>query len=157
MNKTNQVLFALLLLLALSCEPAFAQTFGAGLTLPESTAVSKILENPDSFVGEKLQVQGLVIDVCAKRGCWLFIAGDKPFEKIRIKVVDGEIVFPMIARGKEAVVEGVLEKIVLSKEQAIARAHHHAEEKGEAFDPSCVLSGETIYQLRGLGAEIKGI
>ncbi len=157
MNKTTPVLTVMCLLLTLFAAPAFAQTFGAGLTLPESTPVSRILEEPDSFIGQKLQVQGLVIDVCAKRGCWLYIAGNKPFEKIRIKVVDGEIVFPMSARGKQAVVEGVFEKFVLSKEQAIARARHHAEEKGETFDPTCVVSGETIYQLRGLGAEILGL
>ncbi len=157
MTKTTPIIAFLCLLLALLAAPAFAGTFGAGLTLGERTPVSRILEDPDSFVGQKLQVEGLVIDVCARRGCWIYIAGDKPFEKIRVKVVDGEIIFPMSARGKEAVVEGVLEKFVLSKEQTIARARHHAEEKGEAFDPSCILTGETVYQLRGLGAEISGI
>ncbi|PLX99082.1 MAG: hypothetical protein C0623_10300 [Desulfuromonas sp.] len=96
----------------------------------------------------------MIVDVCASRGCWMYIAGDKPFQKLRFKVTDGDMVFPMTARGKMATVEGILQKFVLSKEDVIARKKHHAEETGEAFDPATVTSGETFYQLRGLGAEI---
>ena len=67
---------------------------------------------------------------------------------------DGVIVFPMEARGKRGTVEGIVEKFVLTREQVIRQRQHHAEEQGESFDPASVTSGETIYQLRGLGAEI---
>lgn len=133
---------------------SFAQTFGAGLSLEKTTLVSSILETPDNYLGKKVQVKGMIVDVCASRGCWMYIAGDKPFQKLRFKVTDGDMVFPMTARGKMATVEGILQKFVLSKEDVIARKKHHAEETGEAFDPATVTSGETFYQLRGLGAEI---
>ena len=87
----------------------------------------------------------------------MYIAGDKPFEKLRFKVTDGDMVFPMTARGKTATVEGVLQKFVLSKEEVIARRQHHAEETGEPFDAATVTEGETFYQLRGLGAEIPSL
>lgn len=148
------------LLLAVSLllpSAAFAKNFGAPLTLEETTAISSIIDNPDQYVGKKVKVSGLVIDVCSKRGCWIFLAGDRDFEKIRIKVTDGEIVFPMEARGKTAVVEGVVEKFELSREQVVARLQHYAEDKGEAFDPSSVTAGETILRVRGLGAEVPGI
>ena len=150
------VLFAVLCLV-FSSSSLFAQTFGDGLTLDKTTPVSAILETPDSYVGEKVQVKGLVVDVCAKRGCWIYIAGDKPFQKLRFKVTDGVMVFPMTARGKTATVEGILQKFVLTREEVIARKQHHAEETGEPFDPATVTSGETFYQLRGLGAEVEGI
>jgi hypothetical protein len=136
---------------------AFTKTFGAGLTLKEATPLSTVLASPDSFVGKKVQVKGMILEVCERRGCWMYIAGDKPFEKIRVKVVDGEIVFPMEARGRQGTVEGIVQKFVLSRAQVIAQMQHYAEEQGETFDPSTVKSGQTIYQLRGLGAEIEGL
>ncbi len=151
----------LLLLIFLSCFPlpdsAMAKTLGAGLSLNQPTSLSEILGNPEPYIGKKIQLQGVIVDVCEKRGCWLYISGDRPFEKIRFKVLDGEIVIPLEARGKPGTVEGVLEKFVLSRDEVIARRRHHAEERGETFDPASVTSGETIYQLRGLGAEIDGI
>ena len=152
--KSILVIFALF---ALVTTPVFAQTFGAGLTLEKPTPVSEILANPDAYLGKTVQVRGLVVDVCASRGCWMYIAGDQPFQKLRFKVVDGDMVFPMTARGKTATVEGVLQKFVLSKEEVIERRKHHAEETGEPFDPATVTEGETFYQLRGLGANVEGL
>jgi len=82
------------------------------------------------------------------------IASDKEFETIRIKVKDGEIVFPLKAKGKLAKVEGVLEKFELTKEQTIKRLQHHAEEQGEEFDSTTVKEGMNYYQLKGIGAVI---
>ena len=104
--------------------------------------------------GQKVLVQGMVVDVCAKRGCWMYLASDKPFEKIQIKVLDGVIVFPMSARGKNALVEGEVEALKYSKEDAITWLQHTAEEKGESFDPTSVTSGMTVYRIKALGAEI---
>jgi hypothetical protein len=64
------------------------------------------------------------------------------------------IVFPMSARGRRAVVEGVMEKIQLTEEEAREQARAHAEEMGEEFDPASVTGPQTIYQLKGLGAVI---
>jgi hypothetical protein len=133
------------------------KTFGEEITMSEETAISSIIDTPDVYVGKKVKVSGLVVDVCSRRGCWIYLAGDREFEKIRVKVTDGEIVFPMEARGKVAIVEGVVESMELTKEEVIARRKHHAEETGEAFDPSSVTSGETVLRLRGLGAEIPSL
>jgi len=136
---------------------ALAVTFGQGISLLEETTISSIIDNPVAYVGHKVKVSGLVVDVCSRRGCWIYLTGDREFEKIRIKVTDGEIVFPMEARGKRAIVEGVVESMELSKEEVVARRKHHAEETGEAFDPASVTSGETVLRIRGLGAEIPSL
>ena len=153
----KQILVLLISLSILFTSQALAKSFGAGLSLKQTTPLSTILENPDAYVDKKVQVQGMILDVCESRGCWMYISGDKPFEKIRVKVVDGQIVFPLEARGKQGKVEGVLQKFVLSRQQVIQQMQHYAEERGEKFDPTSVKSGETIYQLRGLGAEIEGL
>lgn len=125
---------------------------GKGVKVKEATKVSDIYAKPDQFVGKTVRVEGLVTDVCSKRGCWMAIAGDKEFQTLRVKVKDGDIVFPMSARGKRAVVEGEVEKIELTKEQAIEHAKHEAEEKGQPFDPKSVTGPTATYQLKGTGA-----
>lgn len=138
----------------LFCSPAFAKTYGKGVSLATATPVSAILDNPDQYLGKTVRVEGMIIEVCAKRGCWVYVAGDRENEKIQVKVTDGEIVFPMSATGRDGVVEGVVEEVKMSKEQLIAYQKHLAEEKGKPFDPSSIKEGTRFIRLIGLGAEI---
>ena len=154
----KHILFSVLLLILLTIGSVIeAKTFGAGVTLPKITQVSEIMNNPKEYVGKKVKIKGLVVDVCAKRGCWLYIAGDKPFQKIQVKVDDGVIIFPMSARGKIATVEGVVEKLDLTHEEAIAYHKHLAEERGQKFNPATVKGNEATYRIRGTGSEIEGL
>ena len=128
-------------------------TYGEALTLTEITKVSAILDAPEQYIGQRVLVEGMVVAVCEEKGCWMDIASDAEFEKIQIKVDDGVIVFPLTARGHQALVEGTVEQLELTYEQALAQAQHEAEEHGEEFDPTSVPEGpQTIYRIRGLGA-----
>jgi hypothetical protein len=61
----------------------------------------------------------------------------------------------MSARGSEALVEGVVEALELTYEEAVAQARHRAEEQKIPFDSASVPPGpQTIYRIRGLGAII---
>lgn len=154
--KIARILSALLLVVLLAT-PSFAsktETYGKKLTLTEVTNISEILAAPEQYVDKRVLVKGMVVEVCAKRGCWMYLASDKPFEKIQIKVLDGEIVFPMSASGKDALVEGVVEALEFSKEEAIGWLRHKAEEKGESFDPKSVTEGMTVYRIKAQAAEI---
>jgi hypothetical protein len=143
------------LVIACSTSKTNGAQYGEEITLTDTTLVSDILADPASFVGETVLVAGTVVEVCEMRGCWLELASDKEFERIRVKVEDGVIIFPMSARGHRAVVEGIVEELQLTLEEAIERAQHHAEEHGLEFDPSTVTGPETILQLKGLGAIIE--
>lgn len=134
---------------------ASSKTYGKGVDVEEVTAVSAILDNPDDFIGKTVRIEGMIIEVCARRGCWVYVAGDRQGEKIQVKVTDGEIVFPMSASGRMGVVEGVVEELKLSREQMIRYLQHLAEEKGQPFDPSTVKD-ERMIRLVGSGAEIEG-
>lgn len=153
----KQTLLPLLLIFLFSTTASAAfsgEKFGQPLTPTELTLVSEIAKTPQAFIGKKVLVSGTIVEVCAKRGCWLDIASDAPFEKIQIKVTDGVIVFPMSARGKTAYVEGVVEELKLSREQAIAYGRHKAEEKGASFDPATITGPQVTYRIRALGAVI---
>ncbi len=152
--KTIKIMLLHLIFFVFSVQFALAATYGAGVTLQELTKVSAISEQPDKYIGKKVLVKGLVVEVCEKRGCWMDIASDKAFEKIQIKVLDGVIVFPMSAQGKEALVEGVVQEIKMSKDDAIQWFAHKAKEQGKIFDPASITTGQTIYRINATGAEI---
>lgn len=138
--------------LGLAAGAAGAERYGKGLTLSQPTPVSTILASPEQYVGKTVQVRGKVTEVCTMMGCWMQVVDQK--DGMRIKVNDGEIVFPRTAVGQTATAEGVLKKLVLNKEQAVARARHEAEEQGRKFDPASVKGGLVIYQVQGTGAVV---
>jgi hypothetical protein len=127
---------------------------GAGLTLNEKTKISDILADPDSYLNQNVLVEGEILDVCPMMGCWMELKSDDGDGMIKIKVKDGDIVFPVEAIGGYALVEGTVYKIDLTQEEAVDYFKHLAEESGEDFDPSVITGPMTIYQIKGLGAEI---
>jgi len=152
--KPFLVIASILITLTLGSN-ALAKDYGKPLRLTEQVKISDILDNPDNFIGKRVQVAGMIIEVCAKRGCWVYLSSDRPYEKIQIKVVDGEIVFPMTASGHMGTVEGTVEQLAMSKEKAIEYRRHLAEEKGQPFDPSTVTGDERIIRIHAVGAIVE--
>ena len=152
----NLALTALLALLLTPTLQADTKSYGAGVKTAEATPISKILADPDAYVGKTVKIEGRVADVCPMKGCWMELE-EKGAEasKLRVKVDDGVIVFPVTAKGKVAVAEGKLEAIPMDRDKYVAWMSHLAEERGEQFEPSTVGQGPfKIYQLRGTGARI---
>ncbi|MEZ5963740.1 MAG: DUF4920 domain-containing protein [Planctomycetota bacterium] len=128
-----------------------------GITLSEVTPISRILAAPADFEGKRLLVKGVAVDVCEKRGCWVTLKSEADNGKaLRVKVEDGEIVFPLTLKGHEVEVEGVVEKLVTPEETYRELLRKRAESKGEAFDPTSVKGPLVTWQLRGLGARWEG-
>lgn len=100
-----------------SCDDHDAPSTPAmGITLTEKTAISAILAAPEQFEGKRVLVSGAAVGVCETRGCWVDLkSDDDASKKIRVKVQDGEIVFPLTCKGNEVTVEGVVEKLVTEK------------------------------------------
>jgi hypothetical protein len=145
---------AVALLAATAFLPA-ATKLGRALILAQPQPVREILATPDAFVGKAVQVKGKVTEVCQMAGCWMALADLETAKILRVKVNDGDIVFPKEAVGKVAIAEGMLTRLTLTKDQAIAMARHEAEEQGRKFNPASVKSGAVIYQLKGAGAVIE--
>lgn len=155
MKHTLRTALAALVLTALAASPALATTkYGKPLTAATAVKVSELMAKPNDYVGKVVKVEGLITEVCPKRGCWINVAGDKEFQTIRVKVEDGVIVFPLTDKGKKVVAEGTFSKMELTKEQALERAKHHAEETGTKFDPASVTGPTTVYQIQGTGAVV---
>lgn len=145
---------------------------GQPLTVEEMTELSAIMEKPEEFLGERVLVEGIVINVCPSRGCWIDIIGTDSPEKIKIKVLDGEIVFPMEIKGRNVLIEGIVYKIVYDKdgnllydtsdlaqqEKQHAEGEGHEEKEGHEEERSGHETEDgnvVVYQIRGLGAVVK--
>jgi hypothetical protein len=125
---------------------------GKPLSVKEPVAISTLLAKPADYVGKTVQVKGKITGVCQEMGCWMYVA-DEQGRKIRIKVNDGEIVFPKDGAGRIATAEGVFTKLVLTREQAIEAAREEARVSKKPFDPASVKTVD--YQIQGTGAVIE--
>ena len=141
----------------------FASTFtaaaadeklGAPLTIKAQTPIADLMSKPVRFVGRTVQVKGKVTEVCQMMGCWMMLTDTATGAAVRIKVKDGEIVFPKESVGKTAIAEGTFTETKQTREQAVESAKHEAEEKGRKFDPSTIKGPVTTYQVMGTGAII---
>ena len=130
------------------------QSFGAGVKLTSATPISAILAEPKKYAGQTVRVEGMVTDVCEMRGCWFEMAGEKAGEKLRFKVTDGEMVFPVDSKGKHAVAEGVVNVKDLSLEDTKLMAVEEAKEHGQECDESKITEAKSVVRLDGTGAII---
>ena len=128
---------------------------GTGVTLKDSTPIKSILEQPATYVGKTIRIDGVATAVCAHMGCWMAVAAEGPLGNegpggnvqaptIRLKVDDGVIVFPVSAKGRKVSAEGVFEALGGAGDSRDA-AQEHAKD-----DPKASQS----YQLKATGAII---
>lgn len=150
----KRLIFTLVTVFALSSF-ATEKKFGSGANFSEAKPMSEIMKTPESYIGKEVTVSGTIEDVCEKRGCWMQLTSDYKNEKVRVKVKDGEIIFPLEARGKKAAAKGEFKKIDMNLEQTKNYLQHIAEENKKSFDPTSVKEGMVVYQVQATGAVIK--
>jgi hypothetical protein len=129
------------------------KAYGADLTSSAVITVDDLIARRHEYKDQTVAVEGLVIGVCAKRGCWMEIGGSDG-KAVRFKVNDGEIVIPMSAKGSKVVAEGVWTHVFHTVEQLREMEQKHADEAGEEFDPESITEPVDYWQLKGLGAKI---
>jgi hypothetical protein len=166
--------FVALLLVAFTFSIAANLKLGKQITLKDKSSVSKILKDPSKFEGKTVLIEGKILDVCQDSGCWIEVAGEKEGEKIKVKVKDGEIVFPKDSKGKTVKVQGIVEEVTAAnscgdhekeghKETAVKETKSDCggcsgeETKAKTETGGCGGGEETakVFQVKGLGAVIK--
>lgn len=104
--KYTAVLFSLLL--ASGSVFAAPVTFGDTVDKQQVTAVASILAAPANYLEQQVTIVGEVTGVCSKRNCWMTLATAENEPRFRIKVRDGDMEFPLSAKGKTAYATGVV-------------------------------------------------
>jgi hypothetical protein len=152
MRTMASVVAVVCLAAGLSLAAAEGKTYGKGVTLKDATPIATLLAAPKDYAGKTVRVDGVVTAVCDKAGCWMDLRDEKADPKsaktLRMKVNDGEIVFPVAAKGKKASIEGVFEPV------GEAMAHEYAADAKEAKAGSEMKTPPPAYQLKGTGAII---
>lgn len=130
-------------------------TYGAGVTLDAVVSIDDLLADPRKYEGQLVRVEGMVTDVCPKRGCWMDLAGSAPGKKLKFKVQDGVMVFPMTAKGQQASAEGRVVVTELSLEESKEYAKYQRDEYGADIDPEAITEPMTTVRLDGTGAVLR--
>ena len=132
-------------------------SYGQTVSKTNQLSIHELISSADKYLGKNVVVNAQIDDVCPMRGCWMNIIDEKTRASLRLKVTDGDIVFPLSGIGRDVVAEGVFTKLNLTEDQAKNWKVHLAEEKGLKLNPdSIVLSPKDYYEYRIVcsGAEI---
>ena len=136
------------------------ENLGIGISNTDVSSITELLNNPSGYLGNNVTINGTIVDVCPMMGCWIEVKDFTSEEVIRVKVKDGDIIFPKESKNKEVLVEGVFSKLDFTEEQAIQWKIHLAEEKGiqlSSEDITLDASDLVEYRVQGLGAQITTI
>ncbi len=134
---------------------AATQRFGSAVDLKALTPVSRIVAAPDQYLEKQLTVQGRIHSVCSNKGCWMQLESDQANQQFKIKVRDGDMVFPVSARGKTAFATGKLHKMELDLESSREHLADIAQRQQKSFDPASVTQPLVLLQLVPTGVEIR--
>jgi len=108
------------------------EDYGAGLSLDRVTPLGDVLASPDRYANETVLVEGRVVDVCQKKGCWTVLREGEV--QVRVRFEDYGFFLPRDSMGDRAFVEGVVRVEVLSEKEA----RHYAAESRQG-DPARVV------------------
>ena len=92
---------------------------GAPFTLTKAVTLDQVMATPEKYNQTPVRIDGTV-KACARKGCWLILAGSAPTSRARVTFKDYAFFAPMDSAGYSASVEGVIQAKVLSDAE---RAH----------------------------------
>jgi hypothetical protein len=85
-----------------------ATLFGAAVDKAAVIPVEQLLVQPASYLDKVVTISGQIDSVCSKQGCWMEFTANSEQGPFRIKVRDGDMVFPLSAKGKTAYATGTV-------------------------------------------------
>jgi len=109
MKKCFSIIITSILLSSLIMFSVNAQNiikFGNKITIKEETKVSDVLKEPKKYLEKNILVEGTILNVSAKDGCWLKVSSDKKYQTFIIKANKDEMSFPLDSVGKKVRAEG---------------------------------------------------
>ncbi len=126
--------------------------YGSLIDLEEKITIKSLLDNAEENLNEKVVITGKILEVCPMRGCWVIVKDNNSDSNIRVKVTDGEIVFPLSSKGKFIDAQGTFVKLIFSEEQARRWKVHLALEQGiELSENEVKINPSDLIEYRIIG------
>ncbi len=127
--------------ISLNC---FSKTkFGEDIKLTKAIAMDVAIKNMSK---SEVLVKATVGKVCKKKGCWMTLNNSQ--SEYRVTFKDYGFFVPFSLVGKEVLVQGKIEKKVMS----LKETRHYIEDEGG--DPSKVTKGRTEYRIVASGVKV---
>jgi hypothetical protein len=114
------------------------EIYGSELKALPLASVACIEAQPDAWKGKTVQLRGKIEKVCAKKGCWMTLAGGK--EQVRVGFKDYAFFVPLDAAGREAAVEGIVDVRVETE----AERRHYAEDAKKSREEIEAIKGDKV-------------
>lgn len=127
--------------------PAWHVALGETFTATEIVPVDTVMADPAAWDGKDLVVEGVVKEVCQKKGCWHTIATSDAAVNVMVKDKDYMIFLPKDAGGKKVLVKGTFAVAELPE----AEARHYAEDAGR--DPSTIVGPQKTFAIDVAGVQ----
>ncbi len=126
---------------------AAAEQYGAAITGTSPLSLQAALKKLDSAASADVLIESKVDKVCVVKGCWMALTNAK--DEVRVTFKDYGFFVPSTIIGKTVIVEGKLEKVVMSLEDT----KHYVKDAGG--DPSTVTQPRTEYRIIANGVAVK--
>lgn len=140
--------YATALVLCTVATLAGAEQYGAPIKGKSPVSLQAAIEQLASKPKADVLIESKVDAVCVVKGCWMALTdsgGD-----VRVTFKDYGFFVPGSIIGKTVLVEGTLEKVVMSLEDT----KHYVKDAGG--DPSTVTQPRTEYRIVASGVQVKG-
>ena len=130
--------------------------YGVKFSNLNKSTIQNLITNENQYLERDVFISGEIIEVCPMRGCWIKLNDKSTTRNLRVKVTDGEIVFPLSSKGMQADVQGKFIKLDFTEDQARQWKVHLAKEKGIDINPSDVaLTSSDLFEYRVIGKGAK--
>ncbi|MBK8979732.1 MAG: DUF4920 domain-containing protein [Planctomycetes bacterium] len=98
--------------------------YGAELSVGDAVPARALLQQPESYDGKRVLVEGTVAEVCPVKGCWMVIRDGE--QSMRVTFKDYGFFVPKDCAGQTARIEGVFAIC----EVPVDEARHYLEDAG---------------------------
>jgi hypothetical protein len=126
---------------------ASAENYGAAITTKNPLSLEAAIQELDDKLTADVLVESKVAAVCVVKGCWMALTSSQ--NEVRVTFKNYGFFVPSSVIGKTVVVEGTLEKVVMSLEDT----KHYVKDAGG--DPSQVTHPRTEYRIVASGVAVK--
>lgn len=149
-RKSCGLLFLLVLLVGMTAmaRQKSDRHFGEAFTDAKVVALDEVISNVEKYAGKQVKVEGEIKDVCQAKGCWLVVTDGE--RAMRVSFKDYGFFVPKDAAGKRVVLEGKVEKKIISE----MHAQHLAQESKEKKDPSTIKGPQEVITMVATGVKI---
>jgi homoserine trans-succinylase len=128
---------------------AAAEHYGAEIQSKTPLSLPAAIKQLDTKPSAEVLIESKVDKVCVVKGCWMALTNKDVKDEVRVTFKDYGFFVPSSIIGKTVLVEGTLEKVVMSLEDT----KHYVKDAGG--DPSTVTTPRTEYRIVANGVQVK--